>query len=66
MADFKNLKEELDATEPVFFCKHCFSLKVMNLDPVGPDLDYCDECGSTDIAVAPNIKEYLKLKELKK
>lgn len=33
---------------PVFYCKKCLSLKVMNL--VGmEDFDYCDECGSPDI-----------------
>lgn len=34
--------------EPVFYCKHCLSLKIRNETRL-PDLDYCDECGSTDI-----------------
>ena len=32
--------------EEVFFCAHCLSLKIRN---AGQDLDYCDECGSTEI-----------------
>lgn len=34
--------------EPVFYCKNCLSLKVKTV-PVDSDLDYCDDCGSTDI-----------------
>ena len=33
--------------EPVFYCKHCLSLKIR--DAGLPDLLYCDECGSADI-----------------
>lgn len=29
--------------EPVFYCKSCLSLKIIN-----NDIDYCDTCGSTD------------------
>lgn len=32
--------------EPVFYCTHCLSLKILALD----DYDYCDDCGGTDIA----------------
>lgn len=31
--------------EPIFFCNSCLSLRVMSVC----GLDYCDECGSTDI-----------------
>lgn len=31
--------------EPVLFCKECLSLKVKNYG----DIDYCEECGSTEI-----------------
>lgn len=31
--------------EPVVYCKHCLSLKIMILDN---DMDYCDNCGCTD------------------
>lgn len=33
---------------PVLYCKHCLSLRVMNV-PMLEDSDYCDECGSTNI-----------------
>lgn len=33
--------------EPVFYCKHCLSLKIR--DAGLPELLYCDECGSADI-----------------
>lgn len=39
--------------DPVFFCKHCLSLRVRNVD----GQDYCDECGSTDIMV-DSIEEW--------
>lgn len=31
--------------EPVVYCKHCLSLKIMILDD---NIDYCDDCGCTD------------------
>ena len=34
--------------EPVCYCKHCLSLKVKSV-PGMKELDYCDECGTTDI-----------------
>lgn len=34
--------------EPIYYCKHCLSLKVLN-DTRLTDLEYCDECGSTHI-----------------
>ena len=34
--------------EPVYYCKHCLSLKVRNVPRIDAS-DYCDECGSTDI-----------------
>lgn len=34
--------------EPVFYCKHCLSLKIKSVPGMG-ELDYCDECGATDI-----------------
>lgn len=40
-------KEEYN-NEPVFYCKSCLSLRVKQV-MAGLDLDYCDECGSTDI-----------------
>lgn len=40
-------KEEYNSI-PVFYCKKCLSLKIMNLVGI-EDFDYCDDCGSTDI-----------------
>lgn len=34
--------------EPVFYCSSCLSLKIKQVAS-GLNLDYCDECGSTDI-----------------
>lgn len=34
---------------PVFYCKHCLSLNIRTLND-DEDLDYCDNCGSTEIA----------------
>lgn len=34
--------------EPVFYCKHCLSLKIIN-ETMLPDLEYCGDCGSTQI-----------------
>lgn len=31
--------------EPIFYCKHCLSLTIKAIENV----DYCDECGGTDI-----------------
>ena len=39
------LKEEYDK-EPVFYCKKCLSLAIKRLHNI---LDYCDNCGSTEI-----------------
>lgn len=33
---------------PVYYCKGCLSLKIKTVAE-GLDLDYCDECGCTDI-----------------
>ena len=41
--------------EPVFYCKHCLSLKIR--DAGLPELLYCDECGSTEVLSA-NIKQW--------
>lgn len=31
---------------PVIYCRKCLSLKIMVLDD---NIDYCDECGSTEM-----------------
>ena len=40
--------------EPVFYCRHCLSLRVKSMDEEHDTefLDYCDDCGSTDIGQA--------------
>lgn len=38
---------------PVFYCKHCLSLKIID----GGYIDYCDNCGSTDVDEA-SLEEY--------
>jgi hypothetical protein len=45
--------------EPVFYCKSCLSLKVKTVAS-GLNLDYCDECGSTDIEQS-HIEDWRKL-----
>lgn len=40
------LKEEYDK-EPVYYCTKCLSLGIRSM---GDIIDYCDDCGSTEIA----------------
>ena len=41
---------------PVYYCKHCLSLLVID----GGFMDYCGDCGGTDIGTA-SLHEYDKL-----
>ena len=50
-------------SEPVYYCKHCLSLAVLNIPDV-PDTCYCDKCGSTDIA-SSSIEEWEELYQKK-
>ena len=43
--------------EPVFYCKHCLSLKVRTYNDI---IDYCDDCGSTTIEKT-NITSWEKM-----
>lgn len=54
-----NTSKEQYNNEPVFYCKSCLSLKVKTV-VVSSDLDFCDECGSTDIGKA-HIEEWRRL-----
>ena len=46
--------EEIDYNEePVFYCRNCLSLKIMD----GGFIDYCDNCNSTDTDTA-SLEEY--------
>lgn len=38
----------LEDDNQVVYCEHCLSLKIRILND---EVDYCDECGSTDIKV---------------
>lgn len=42
--------------EPVHYCTNCLSLKIVRED----DFDYCDECGSVEIAQA-SIEDWDKM-----
>ena len=55
----KQLTKEDYNRLPVYYCKHCGSLKIMTV-PQGIAEDYCDDCGSTDIGKA-NIEIWLEL-----
>lgn len=46
-------KDEYNS-EPVVFCKKCLSLKILSIND---EIDYCDDCGSTDIDTA-NIEDW--------
>lgn len=47
--------------EPVYFCKHCLSLKIMS---ISSELCYCEDCGSTDI-LKENISNWENLYKTK-
>lgn len=53
-----DIKKEYN-DEPVYYCKDCLSIKIKSVI-VGSDLDFCDECGSTNIGIA-HIEEWQKL-----
>ena len=56
--------------EPIWYCRTCLSMRILNSSGNGDDIDgdptpcYCDDCGSTDIAVTGKygIKEIEDLK----
>lgn len=60
MAD-KIKKEEFDKI-PVYYCKQCLSLAIMNTEEDG--IDYCNNCYSADIGITDiyNWKELYKQK----
>lgn len=43
-------KEEYNQI-PVFYCRKCLSLKIRDVEHID-NSEYCDNCGSTDIAQA--------------
>lgn len=48
---------------PVLYCRHCLSLAVLSV-PKMTDSDFCDSCGSTDIAEV-SIEEWEDLYKTK-
>lgn len=44
----KNSSQNNYNLEPVFYCKHCLSLRVRHIQGLN-DSEYCDSCGSTNI-----------------
>lgn len=41
---------------PIFYCKNCLSLKIRDVEHI-ENSEYCDRCGSTDIAQT-NVREW--------
>ena len=58
MEEFNNLTIEDYNNEPVYYCKHCLSLKIK----VVGGYDFCDDCGSTAITT-DSIENWEKLYE---
>ena len=48
MSRLKGGKQAEYNSEPVHYCSRCLSLKIMSVIGV-EGLDYCDDCGSTQI-----------------
>lgn len=46
---------------PVYYCRNCLSLKIIELSD---SIDYCDKCGSTEINTT-SIEEWEKLYQKK-
>lgn len=42
----KNIMAEEYDQVPVYYCRQCLSLRIKSINSY---VDYCDECGSTDI-----------------
>lgn len=56
MEEFKGLTIDDYNDEPVHYCKQCLSLKIK----IVGKFDFCDDCGSTEIATA-HVDEWDKL-----
>lgn len=55
-----NSKEKNEYNEePVLYCKNCLSIRIRNIEKI-ENSDYCDDCGSTDIAEC-SIEEWENL-----
>ena len=60
MSDSNNLNESKYNDIPVFYCKKCLSLKIIDSD----GMCFCDKCGSLDID-EESIFIWMKRYELK-
>lgn len=61
MSEFDKLTIEDYNNEPVYYCPHCLSLRVKSLNSY---IDYCDECGNTEIETT-TIEEWQKMYKLR-
>ncbi len=43
------LPTEIYDSIPVYYCQHCLSLKIKDVDGI-PHSEYCCDCGSTNIS----------------
>ena len=60
---FDNPNKEEYNKEPVFYCRHCLSLKIIGVPDI-EDLNYCDECGATEVEQT-DINEWEQMYEKK-
>lgn len=44
--NYNELLQDEYNSEPVYYCPHCLSLRIKILDDY---IDYCDDCGCTDV-----------------
>lgn len=51
MGSSKRMDKEIYDAIPVFYCKQCLSLRIKGL-PGNNNIDFCDDCNSTDISTA--------------
>lgn len=57
MAELQGKKSDYN-NQPVYYCPRCLSLRIMGV-PGMEGLDYCDDCGSTQIEQS-NIEDWQK------
>lgn len=60
MEDSKTRKHSEYDDEPVYYCKRCLSLRIMNAPGMGGDYCYCDRCGGVSVGTA-KIDEYERM-----
>lgn len=55
----KHLTKEIYDAIPVYYCQHCLSLKIKDVEGI-PYSEYCCDCGSTNI-LKTQIDQWEKL-----